>query len=263
MAWFTERRAGAAMLLGWDSGRWREQLGVLLSLCALAGLAWAALWRLADRMGMPEMAGMPMPPHAWSATDFALMLLMWIVMMTGMMLPSAMPMLLLFRRVVSRHAHPSLRLTLFVLAYLAVWMGFSLAATLLQQQLEAALWLSPMTMRSVPWLSGALLMLAGLYQWLPLKQACLTQCQSPLAFLLRYPLARYRDAWMLGLRHGGYCLGCCGVLMGLLFVLGAMNLLWVAALGGFVLIEKLWPGPWLARVSGIALLAAGAALLLR
>lgn len=257
MASSAERNAGPSAPWSWlaalrkDWGQ--EQLAVLLSLIALAGLAWLALLRLTDAMRMPQMVGMAMPPQPWSMGDFILRLAMWVVMMAGMMLPSALPMILLFRQVVRKRSRPVLRTVLFTLPYLLVWSGFSLVATLLQQGLERAAWVSPMAMRGVPWLDGTLLVLAGFYQWLPAKQACLAQCRSPLNFLLRYPLAGWTDAWWLGLVHGGYCVGCCWALMGVLFSVGVMNLLGAAVLAGFVLLEKLLPGPWLSRLAGAML----------
>lgn len=239
------------------------QRATLASLLVLTALAWLALWELADTMAMPGMAEADMPARAWSAADFALRLAMWVTMMVGMMLPGALPMMLLFRRAVAARADAGLRVILFVSAYVLVWSAFSLAATLLQQGLEAAAWLSPMSMRGVPWLGGALLVGAGVYQWLPAKQACLDRCRSPLAFLMRHSLASRRDSLRLGLVHGAYCVGCCWALMLVLFAVGAMNLLAAALLGIFVLLEKLTAGRWLPVLSGLLLVAWGVAVWLR
>ncbi len=252
-------RVAALRRHGADAG----QIAVVASVITLAALAWLALWELADTMAMPgmdeaEMADMA--PMAWSAADFALRLAMWVTMMVGMMLPGALPMILLFRRVVAARADAGARVALFVSAYVLLWSAFSLAATLLQQGLEATAWLGPMSMRSEPWLGGALLVGAGVYQWLPAKQACLTRCRSPLAFLMRHSLASRRDSLRLGLVHGAYCVGCCWALMLVLFAVGAMNLLAAALLGIFVLLEKLTAGPWLPRLAGLLLVAWGAAL---
>lgn len=237
--------------------RTRGPGGLLLSLVALSGLSWLALLALAGRMSMPGMAEMAAQP--WSGADFALRLAMWGVMMVAMMLPGALPMVLLCGRVVAARPHPARRVGLFVLAYLALWSSFGLAATLLQQALERAAWLSPMAMRAVPWLGGLLLVAAGAYQWTPLKHACLRQCQSPFSFLLRYPLATYGDAWRLGLAHGVYCLGCCALLMGLLFALGVMNVPAVAVLTAWIALEKRLAGPWPARLAGAVLIVWGLA----
>jgi len=147
---------------------------------------------------------------------------------------------------------------IFVAGYLLVWGGFSLVATAAQWWLQQNALLSPMLALATPPLGGALFVMAGLYQWSPLKSACLRQCRSPFAFLLN----QWRDGWSGALRmgagHGAYCLGCCWVLMALLFAVGVMNLLWVAAIAAFVFAEKLLPhGIWIARLGGIAMAAFG------
>jgi predicted metal-binding membrane protein len=112
-------------------------------------------------------------------------------------------------------------------------------------------------------LAAGLLLVAGVYQWLPGKAACLEHCRGPLQFLLGYWRPGIRGAWRMGLAHGAYCLGCCWALMGLLFVVGVMNLLWVALIGAYVLLEKTLPlGPWLGRLAGLLLLGWGLMLLL-
>ena len=150
----------------------------------------------------------------------------------------------------------------FAAAYLLVWFGFSVGATLLQAGLERAALLSPTTMASGPLLGGVLLILAGIYQWSPLKDFCLRNCQSPLTFIARNWRPGLEGAFRMGLRHGSYCVGCCWALMLLLFVGGVMNLLWVAAISVFVILEKLiGTAPRLGRgLSGGALVLAGAVL---
>ncbi len=195
-----------------------------------------------------------------------MMLLMWSVMKVGMMLPSVAPMILIYARV-ARHASsrqsPFAPVGWFALGYGLAWTGFAIFATLLQWGLESAVLLTPLMVTASPLLGGALLVAAGLYQWSPLKTACLSQCQSPLLFIQRHGGFRgdHRAALALGLRHGIYCIGCCWALMLLLFVGGVMNLLWIAAIGAFVLVEKLVPGRLVQRVTGLALIAAGAALI--
>jgi hypothetical protein len=152
----------------------------------------------------------------------------------------------------------------FAAGYLLAWSGFSLAATFLQWMIErAALLDSPMAIASN--LLGAIMLIAaGVYQWTPLKDVCLAQCQSPFQFLMRNGGFRddVRGCLLLGLRHRGYCVGCCWVLMALLFVGGVMNVLWIALLALLVLLEKLTPvGRWIARAAGIACVAASAWLL--
>ena len=202
----------------------------------------------------------------WSAAQFVAMLLMWSVMMVGMMTPSVAPMILIYTRV-ARHAStrgtPFAPSAWFASGYFVAWIGFALLATVLQWGLERALLLSPITASAGPRLGGVLLIGAGLYQWTPLKNACLAQCQSPLTFIQSHGgfRAEAGASVALGLRHGTYCIGCCWALMILLFVAGVMNLLWIAAIGALVLAEKLVPGRLFQRVTGVALVVAGAALL--
>lgn len=247
-----------------------EQWPVLLCLLGVAGLAWLALWRLSQNMpamGMAGMAGMVMTgPMAmpWQPADFLLTWAMWATMMVGMMLPSALPMILFYQLVAgqrqSRRAAAG-QVALFSSAYLLVWSGFSIAATALQWALDQAALLTPELASANVWLGGGILMLAGVYQWLPLKQACLGHCRSPLGFVMGHWRAGAVGALRMGLLHGLYCLGCCWAVMGLLFVVGVMNLLWVALLSVFVLLEKLLPlGRWGGRLSGALLMAWGAVL---
>lgn len=243
-------------------------------LAAIALLAWAYIGWLAAAapMSMPmdhgasgTMTGMSADLRPWSAAEFLAMLLMWSVMMVGMMTPSVAPMILIYARVArqaSTRGTPFAPSGWFAAGYFLAWSGFAVAATLLQWGLERGLLLSPVGANVEPRLGGALLIAAGLYQWSPLKNACLSQCQSPLAFIQRHGGFRgTRGASVaLGLRHGGYCIGCCWVLMLLLFVAGVMNLLWIAAIGALILVEKLIPGRLFQRLVGVALVAAGAAL---
>jgi predicted metal-binding membrane protein len=186
-------------------------------------------------------------------------------MMVAMMLPSAAPMVLTYAAVVGRVAPEQSRqssVAVFAAAYLLVWFGFSLGATLLQWSLESAAVLSSTTMALGPLLGGGLLLVAGLYQFSPLKEFCLRKCQSPLTFIASNWRPGRDGALQMGVRHGAYCVGCCWALMLLLFVGGVMNLLWLAAISALVLVEKLiGPGTRIARwVSGGALVSAGAVL---
>jgi len=189
------------------------------------------------------------------------------VMMVAMMVPPASPMILLFARVNRQRRegeNPAIPTALFLAAYLVVWSGFSAVATLAQWGLHSAALLSPMMVSTSPILGGLLLVGAGVFQWTSLKRACLVRCRSPLAFLLAEWRDGPRGAFLMGLRHGVYCLGCCWILMALLFVAGVMNLLWVATLAVFVLVEKVLPrGDLAGRLGGAALILAAFILLAR
>jgi predicted metal-binding membrane protein len=148
--------------------------------------------------------------------------------------------------------------------YVAVWTAFSIVATALQFALEKSTLLSPMMESASAALSGALLAAAGIYQWMPVKQACLARCRSPLEFMLMQWRPGTRGAFVMGVRHGIYCVGCCWALMLLLFVGGVMNMAWIAVLAAFIFLEKILPhGRWTGRIAGVILIAWGAAVLIR
>ena len=241
----------------------REGVAVVTGLLLVAAASWA--WVLSGAGMMEDMDGMLMPMSSgpWTANHAVLVLVMWAVMMAAMMLPSAVPMVLFYDMIARRRSEqgrPRSSAAPFVAGYLAVWAAFSVAATGLQFGLERAALLSPMMETTSIALAGSVLIAAGLYQWMPLKQACLRRCQSPLDFVL----VNWRDgsagALAMGLKHGSYCLGCCWLLMLLLFVGGVMNLAWIAGLALFVLVEKLVPaGHWISRAAGVLLVAWGAA----
>ncbi len=243
----------------------RDRWIVAVCLVAVAALSWAYMLYLASAMESMDMSmsmDMAMPRmQSWGAVDFLLLFLMWAVMMVAMMVPSAAPMVLMFagvnRRRRAREA-PYVPTAVFALGYVVVWTVFSLAATLAQWGLHATALLSPMMTSNSPLLGGLLLVMAGIFQWTPLKNACLTHCRSPLGFIMTRWREGRRGALLMGLHHGAYCLVCCWALMALLFVYGVMNLLWIAALAAFVLVEKVAPSErWLARVAGVLLVAWG------
>ncbi len=203
----------------------------------------------------------------WSALYFALMFAMWAVMMVGMMLPSATPMTLLYAQVVRKAAREGSVLpptAVFVAGYLAMWTLFSVAATAAQWGLESAALLSPALVSTSPQLGAVLLIAAGVWQFTPWKDVCLSHCRNPVFFFAQNFRPGVRGALRLGWRYGMYCLGCCWLLMGLLFVGGVMNLFWIAALTIFVLVEKaMVRGVSGSRFAGAAMLVVGAWLLVR
>jgi predicted metal-binding membrane protein len=257
----------------------RDRLLVAGALGVIAALAWGyVLWLAADMdmggMDMPEFRmipaglGLMAPVDApWGVIEFAFVFVMWAVMMIGMMAPSVAPMILMYARV-GRHGNakgkPLAATGWFAAGYFLTWIGFSLAATLVQWMIERAALLDSRMASASNVFGGIVLIAAGVYQWSPLKDVCLAQCQSPIGFLMRYGGFRgdLPGCLLMGLRHGAYCIGCCWVLMALLFVGGVMNVLWIALLAVLVLLEKLAPfGRWIARAAGVACVVAGAEML--
>ena len=184
---------------------------------------------------------------------------MWYVMMAAMMLPSAAPAILLYGRVAAQHRDAVGPSWQFVAGYLVAWGGFSLVATAVQVEATASRLLDPMTLRASTTVSAVLWIAGGLYQFTPLKRACLAQCRAPASFFGRHWRAGPLGAFRLGVRHGLFCIGCCGALMALLFVGGAMNFAWAAALATVVAVEKIVPhGDRIGRALGLAMIAWGA-----
>jgi len=265
----------------------RDRIIVASALTAVIVAAWA--WILAGAgMGMdhPPAAGAPeqihpgmsgravgtrgmamgtVAPAAWTPGYALLIFLMWSAMMVGMLLPSAAPVLLLFARVNRKERAsglPYVPTATFGAGYLAVWAGFSAAAAGLQWGLQRLGAMSPTMATTSVWLGGSALVAAGLWQLTPMKDVCLRHCRSPLRFLAEAWRPGRLGAFRMGLRHGAYCLGCCWVLMGLLFVGGIMNLYWILGLAALVLMEKTAPmGRWLARAAGAALVVWGVTVL--
>ena len=257
----------------------RDRVIVAGALGIMVALAWGYMLWLADDMQMDgmDMTGFRMIPagigimlpatEPWRAIEFGYVFLMWAVMMVGMMAPSAAPMILMYARV-GRHdkaeGKPFAATGWFAAGYFLAWTGFSLAATFFQWAIERAALLDSQMAIASNAVGAIVLIAAGIYQWTPLKDMCLAQCQTPFQFLMRHGGFRsdLRGCVSLGLRHGAYCVGCCWVLMALLFVGGVMNVLWIALLALLVLVEKLTPaGRWIARAAGVACVAAGAWML--
>ena len=251
----------------------RERRIVLAGLLLITVLAWT--WILTGSgtgMSALDMTTWRFPPplhvgvvENWSISYAVVMFFMWWIMMIAMMTPSAAPLVLLYARAY-RHEQRQGKLSggtvptfAFVLGYLLSWACFSLVATVLQWGLERAGFLHQMWMWSINlYLTAALLIAAGLYQLTPVKLACLQHCRSPAQYLAEHFQPGAQGALRLGWKHGLYCLGCCWFLMALLFAGGIMNIIWIAGLAIYVLIEKLAPqGQLVARVAGFAMLLVG------
>ncbi len=239
---------------------------VLGALAVITALALSYTWWLATGF---DMSGMMSPDFIpWTAWHFAFMFAMWAVMMIGMMTPSVAPMVLLYAQVARQGAargHGFAPPGWFAAGYLLAWIAFALVATLLQWLLEWRALVTPMMAGTSRGIGAALLIAAGIYQFLPVKDACLAQCRAPLSFVQRHggfqPGAG--GSLRLGFLHGLYCIGCCWMLMVLLFAFGVMNLLWIAGLMVYVLLEKILPYPRVvARGAGLAAIAGGITLIL-
>lgn len=231
----------------------RERLFLIVGMLGGASLAWLYLFYDARRTN----AGMSC---ACAGTTAILPLFfMWSVMMIAMMLPSALPMVLTFAglsRNRRQQGRPYVPVITFVSGYLVVWFVFSAAAAIAQWLLHRRALLSPDMASSSALLAGLLLLVAGIFQFTPLKRACLTRCRGPMEWIMTGWREGRGGAFRMGIEHGLFCTGCCWALMTLLFVLGVMNLLWVAGLTLLVCIEKLLPRP------AITISAIGAALIL-
>ena len=244
-----------------ESALGRERGSAVVLLVILPALSWIWIVAMARDMYGPMVGASAwmMTPH-WDGAHLLLLWAMWTVMMIGMMLPSASPLILLYGAAARRSAQPTATRQIYALAagYLLAWAAFSVGATVLQRVLASLLLVSPMMEAVNPRVGGVLLLIAGLYQWTPLKHACLAQCRSPIGFLM----ARWRSGWSgalrMGLEHGTACVGCCWALMLLLFAGGVMNVLIIVGLTAFVAFEKLAPlGRHGARITGALMVVAG------
>ena len=272
-----DRAIVVAGLLAVVVASWAE---LLREVSAMAAMGAAAAPGAMDGMAtgdaaMPAgaaMSGMAMGDMAMAAGPAAALPghalaigAMWAVMMAAMMLPSASPMILFYTRITGeRGAGRSAAGAsgVFVAGYLAVWAFFSVAAASLQIAFDRYALISPSMRATSAVLAGVVLVAAGLYQFTPAKRACLRHCRSPLEFVMLHWRPGTRGAFAMGVRHGGYCVGCCWLLMLLLFVGGVMNVAWIAGIALYVLVEKTVPaGHWVSRAAGIALIAWGVATL--
>jgi predicted metal-binding membrane protein len=242
-----------------------DRLIVAIGIATVVAFSWGYL--LAGAGIDMSMADMPMDPEPWSPAQALLMFAMWWVMMVAMMAPSAAPTVLLYATIRRRQAtadSPVVSAWLFLAGYLVVWACFSVVAVAVQWGLDQTGLLSGMMATTSTMLAGIILLAAGLYQLTPIKRACLRYCQSPLFFLSRYWQPGAIGALRMGFRHGSYCVGCCWFLMALLFVVGVMNLVWIAAVAIYVGVEKMVArSAWLSRTVGAGLIVAGGIVLAR
>lgn len=254
----------------------RERIITALGIAAVLAMSWFYLWTGAGiGMSAREMTAVTFFPHrladggAGMDPSLPTVILMWWVMMIAMMTPSAAPLILLYRRVLRYHgaveAKSVIPSTFLLAGYMTAWLAFSICAASLQKMLQPTGLISEMMLwsKSAP-LSAIVLAAAGIYQFSPLKRACLKQCRSPVNFLTSYWRPGVAGSFLLGVCHGSYCVGCCWLLMALLFVGGIMNLIWIAALSLIVFVEKILPGgERVGRVLGVVLIAwAGVTLLM-
>jgi predicted metal-binding membrane protein len=240
----------------------RDRAVVLSALVVLSLFAWLFLIYQAWGMSHCDQVLMLMPDtRLWRPFDFFLLFVMWAVMMVAMMVPSAAPMVLVFaslNRQRRQNESPFVPTWIFLCGYLFAWAVFSVLATVGQWALHVMALLSPMMVSTNYLFGGLVLITAGIFQFAPVKNACLRHCQSPFDFIMtRWQEGRW-GAFLMGLRHGAFCTGCCWTLMALLFVGGVMNLSWVALISIFVLIEKVaFKGLWFSRLSGGLLVIGG------
>lgn len=238
----------------------RRRVAVAVGIATLA--AWAATWWFAWQMETMDHAAMPpLDAQTWTSLDVLMAFLMWAAMMVAMMLPSALPMIDAVATIAARRKARGDAYTpasVFVVGYLVVWIGFSAFAAVVQWTLHKAALLTPMMESASPIMAGVLFLLAGAYQFAPFKHACLAKCRSPAAFVLTEWRDGIAGTVVMGLKHGGFCVGCCWALMALLFAVSVMDLRWVAALALLVAVEKIAPfGEAFARLLGVASLLTG------
>jgi predicted metal-binding membrane protein len=225
----------------------KERLITTIGLFLLFIFSWLYIIYLYKQMYPMNMDALffAMPMTAdWTLTEFTLLFVMWFVMMIAMMIPSVSPLILIFISVSRKYSHDKnpLSLSWYLLAgYFLVWCAFSLLATFLQWTLQQISLLNPEMETTSQVLGGIILITSGIFQFTSLKRRCLKFCQSPLSFLQRHWRYGKAGALKMGIQNGIYCLGCCWILMILLFVSGIMNILWIAIISIFILIEKVFP----------------------
>jgi predicted metal-binding membrane protein len=247
----------------------KDRFIVLTALFLICVLSWLYIIYLYEQMYPMNMNAllfaMPMTPH-WSSTDFVLLFLMWFVMMIAMMTPSVTPLVLIFtsiNRKRRQQQNPCVPSGYLLGGYFLAWAAFSLFATLLQWLLQQVSLLNPEMVTTNKLVGGIILITAGIFQFTPLKNTCLRSCRSPIGFIHQHWKDGRDGALRMGIQNGIYCLGCCWILMLLLFVSGIMNILWIAIISLFVVIEKISSAKAISLMAGIALMAYGIIVLLQ
>jgi predicted metal-binding membrane protein len=241
----------------------RPKAVAVVCVVALAALGWSylALLAAADANGLIDALCRAMVVEV-SLGGTALVALMWAAMILAMMLPSAAPMIYTYAEIADTAAKKGERIVSpFVLAagYTAVWLGFAALATAAQLAFTRLAFLDEGMASASGLFSGAIFIAAGLYQFSALKHACLTQCRNPFPFFFTNWATTPRGVFRLGIKQGLFCLGCCWAMMAVMFAVGVMNVVWMAALGIVMTAEKFVTGRRFTQVVGVALLAAGAA----
>jgi predicted metal-binding membrane protein len=246
----------------------RDRLFIIGGLFLITLLSWFYIIYLYHQMVYMDMNAlffaMPMTPE-WTVVDFILLFFMWLVMMIAMMTPSVAPLILIFAKVNRQRRqqqHPFVNSIYLMTGYFLIWATFSLVATSLQWLLQQVSLLNPEMKTTNKILSSVILIMTGIFQFTPLKQTCLKYCRTPFDFVLNHWEEGSTGALRMGIKNGFYCVGCCWMLMVLLFVAGIMNLLWVALIALFVLLEKISPrAKWIPYVAGLFLIVYGVLLL--
>jgi predicted metal-binding membrane protein len=240
----------------------RPKVIAIVCVVALAGLGWFALALQAANVGTFEALCSAMAGGT-SAGGIALVTAMWGAMTLAMMLPSAAPMILTYAEIAdtaARKNEPVVSPFMIAAGYTVVWLGFAAAAMLAQLALMRATLLDPSMASASGLFSGAIFIGAGVYQFSALKHACLTQCQHPFPFFFANWATTPRGVFKLGVRQGLFCLGCCWAMMLVMFAVGTMNVVWMAALGIVMTVEKIGTGKKFTYAVGVALIAIGVAL---
>lgn len=237
------------------------------ALAVLVLIAVGLWWANVAMMGMMAMMPASEGPLDWSGGMIIGTSIMWLLMMAAMMLPAMSPVISIYARLSAKEdsgMRLAARVSLFGMGYFALWAVISVALALMQLALRDSLWFTMDGTKATPLVAGALLVLAGGWQLTSVKDFCLEHCRHPLTFLIGHWREGVGGAFPMGLRHGVYCVGCCVALMGLMFVFGAMNLLWMAVIAAYFLAEKVLPAAetW-GRWVGVLLIVAGMGVIAR